>query len=149
MLFRHCWIQRKPSPCPVFTRKHHHCRLHGSRCNFLSLQQGGLEGQYQHGRDRESKGLQAADLLGRALSRTLVLKKKQCKSSSLQAPLYEWLGTDARLIRKKLISGCWWPQSDYRPEAWGYLCSWFELFHRSSSSLGMGGGEQYITGCYL
>ena len=67
-----------------------------------------------------------------------------------QAPLYEWLGTDGRLIRKKLISGCRWPQSDYKPEAWGYLCSpAICLFHRSSSCLGTGGGEQYIMECYL
>jgi hypothetical protein len=70
MIFWHSRIQGQPSPGPVFTGKHHHCGLHGSRCNFLSQQQGGPEGRPWQRWRRNCSG---SCLLG-ALSRTLVLK---------------------------------------------------------------------------
>lgn len=145
MLFGHCWVQGKPSSCPVFTGKHHHCWLHGSRCNLLPLQQGDEQGSSRGevrgaGRRRTSRG---ADQNPGAEENAMRIFPFQALYMS------DWGLMEGWLERNSFLAADGHSQiTDLKP---GVICvpRALCLFHRSSSCSGVGGGEQYIMECYL
>lgn len=127
MLFRHCWIQGQPSPGPVFAGKHHHCGLHGSRCNFLSQQQGGPEGQPWQRRRRKRPVTAACS--GRC-PETLVLKSSVLASLPVFFYMSDWALMESWLEKTHF----WLLMATVRLQIWSLGLS--ELMMRFACFLG-------------